>query len=68
MYNDGTKVDLILAFKIIKEEIGLSPSDFFFRDERANLQNNVRMVVSPLWRGPGNIHGFILNGKSYRQG
>ncbi len=26
------------------------------------------MVVSPLWRGPGNIHGFILGGKSYRQG
>ncbi len=25
------------------------------------------MVVSPLWRGPGNIHGFILEGKSYRQ-
>ncbi len=25
----------------------------------------VRMVVSPLWRGPGNIHGFVLNGKSY---
>ncbi len=26
------------------------------------------MVVSPLWRGPGNIHGFVLDGKSYRQG
>ncbi len=26
------------------------------------------MLVSPLWRGPGNIHGFILDGKSYRQG
>ncbi len=25
------------------------------------------MVVSPLWRGPGNIHGFILDGKSHRQ-
>ncbi len=25
------------------------------------------MVVSPLWRGPGNIHGFVLDGKSYRQ-
>ncbi len=21
------------------------------------------MVVSPLWHGPGNIHGFILDGK-----
>ncbi len=27
----------------------------------------VRMVVSPLWRGPGNIHNFVLDGKSYRQ-
>ncbi len=26
------------------------------------------MVVSPLWRGPGNIHGFVLDGKSYGQG
>ncbi len=26
------------------------------------------MVVSPLWCGPGNIHGFVLNGKPYRQG
>ncbi len=30
--------------------------------------NNVRMVVSHLWCGPGNIHGFVLDGKSYRQG
>ncbi len=29
--------------------------------------NNVRVVESPLWRGPGNIHGFVLAGKSYRQ-
>ncbi len=30
---------------------------------------NVRMVVvSPLWRGPGYNHGFILDGKSYRLG
>ncbi len=26
------------------------------------------MVVSPLWHGPGNVHGSILEGKSYRQG
>ncbi len=26
------------------------------------------MLVSPLWRGPGNIHGFVLDGRSYRQG
>ncbi len=26
------------------------------------------MVVGLLWRGPGNIHGFVLDGKSYRQG
>ncbi len=30
--------------------------------------NNVRMVVSPLWRGLGNIHGFVLDRKSYQQG
>ncbi len=24
------------------------------------------MVVSSLWSGPGNIHGFVLNGNSYR--
>ncbi len=24
------------------------------------------MVVIVLWRGPGNIHGFTLDGKSYR--
>ncbi len=27
--------------------------------------NNVDMVMSPLWRGPANIQGFILDGKSY---
>ncbi len=32
------------------------------------LEHSVRMVVSPLWRGPSNIHGFILDGKSYQQG
>ncbi len=26
------------------------------------------VVVSPLWRGPSNIHGFVLDEKSYRQG
>ncbi len=30
--------------------------------------NNARMVVGPLWPGPDNIHGFALEGKSYRQG
>ncbi len=30
--------------------------------------NNAHMVVSPLWPGPDNIHGFALEGKSYRQG
>ncbi len=24
------------------------------------------VVVSPLWRGPGNIHGFILDAALYR--
>ncbi len=27
--------------------------------------NNVRMEVSPLWRGPGNIHGIVLDGQFY---
>ncbi len=26
------------------------------------------MVVSPLWRGPSNIHGFLLDGEHYQQG
>ncbi len=26
------------------------------------------MMVSLLWRRPGNIYGLILDGKSYRQG
>ncbi len=30
--------------------------------------NGARLVVSPLWRGQGNIQGFILDGKSYRLG
>ncbi len=30
--------------------------------------NNARMVVRSLWRESGNIHIFILDGKSYRQG
>ncbi len=29
---------------------------------------NVCMVVNPLCREAGNIHGFVLDGKSYRQG
>ncbi len=27
----------------------------------------VCIVVRPLWRGSGNIHGFVLDGKSHRQ-
>ncbi len=26
------------------------------------------VVVSPLWRGPGNIYDFVLDGKSYQLG
>ncbi len=29
---------------------------------------NVHMVVSPLWRVLGNIHGFFLGGQSYQVG
>ncbi len=28
----------------------------------------VHLLMSPLWRGPGNVHGFVLDGKSYQQG
>ncbi len=24
--------------------------------------NYVRIVVSPMWHGPGNVHGFVLDG------
>ncbi len=30
--------------------------------------NNAYMVMSPLWHELGNIHGFVPDGKSYRQG
>ncbi len=30
--------------------------------------NNVRMAVSPLWRRPGNNHGFVLDGIFHQQG
>ncbi len=26
------------------------------------------MVVNTLWHGPGNIHGFVLDGQAYGQG
>ncbi len=47
--------------------VGLAPCSLLNPQFREQV-NNVRMVVSPLWRGPGNIHGFVLDGKSYRQG
>ncbi len=40
----------------------------FLHSQLKEKVNNVCMVVSSMWRGPGNIHGFILDGKSYRQG
>ncbi len=40
----------------------------FFNSQVREQVNNVRKVVSFLWRGEGNIHGFTLDGKSYRQG
>ncbi len=45
----------------------LSPCSLLYSQLREQV-SNVRMVVSPLWRGLGNIHGFIQDGKSYRQG
>ncbi len=39
---------------------------------RANMMMNqvgyVLMVVSPLWRGPGKIHGFVLDEQSLQPG
>ncbi len=29
---------------------------------------NRQLRSNPQWRGPDNIHGFVLDGKSYRQG
>ncbi len=40
------------------------PSYFQFRKQ----VDIVRMVMSPLWRGPGNNHGFLLDGKTYSAG
>ncbi len=37
-----------------------------FYSKLRKQENYVRVVVSPLWRGPGNIHIFILDRKSYR--
>ncbi len=28
--------------------------------------NNVRMAVSLLWRGPDDIHGFVLDGLLFK--
>ncbi len=33
-----------------------------FNSQLKEQINNVHMVVSPLWRGPSNIHGFALDG------
>ncbi len=48
-------------------QVGVGTCSLFYSHLREQV-NNVRMVVSPLWRGPGNVHGFVLDGKSYRQG
>ncbi len=37
------------------------------KDAREQV-NNVRMEVSPLWSGPDNIHGFVLDEKSLPTG
>ncbi len=35
---------------------------------RGTVGAQFREQVSSLWRGPANIHGFVLGGRSYRQG
>ncbi len=41
-----------------------SPLYFVLREQ----VNNVRMAMSPLWRGLGNANGFLLDGTSNQQG
>ncbi len=56
-------VGMVLVLVVVtvgKATFGLNPIQL------KEQVNNARMVVSPLWRGPGNIHGFVLDGKSYR--
>ncbi len=52
-----------------REGVGLTQSTprslFPVKEGGEGGVNRVRMVVSPLWRGPGDIHGFVLDEKSY---
>ncbi len=47
--------------------VPLAPCSLLYSKLRKQA-NNVRMVVSCLWCGPGNVHGCVLGGRSYRQG
>ncbi len=53
----------------LRTELGMTctPCCRFHSQFREQV-NNVRMEVSPLWRGQGNIRGFVLDEKHYRQG
>ncbi len=39
----------------------------FFHYKLRELVYNIHVAVNPMGRRPGNIHGFVLHGQSYRQ-
>ncbi len=45
------RADLILAFKIFKEEVDLNPSEFFLRPPRAGLRGHTYRLL----QGPGRL-------------
>ncbi len=56
------RADLILAFKIFKGEVTLSPSDFFLYPLRAGLRGHPYLLLQePIRLFPINTHHFILS-------
>ncbi len=57
----------------VNNKVGLTrspkrPCSLLYSQLREKVSHVHMVNVSPLWRGPGHTHGFILDGKSYRQG
>ncbi len=50
-------VEVVLAIQLKGSKRGTLINTVCCQGEQVN---NAHMVVSPLWRGPANIHGFIL--------
>ncbi len=66
--NNSTK-HLVLSCGVYELLIGVPKAPCFLLYSQLRKQvNNAHMIVSPLWRGPDNIHGFILDGPSYQKG